>query len=410
MYPIDIKQEGTAGLADWLITEQITIYISAATIFRQFISTLTGQEEFSHLRVIRLANEQVRKSDVDLYKRFFTSRCIFANFLSGTETGNLCQFYIDKETEISGHAVPVGYAVDGMEIKILGDLGEELGFDRAGEIAVTSPNLALGYWRRPDLTRAAFLPDPAGGSERIYRTGDMGLMRPDGCLQHLGRKAFRVKVRGFRVELEEVEESLTQCPTVQEVAVDAREDESGNTQLIAYIVSAEERKPTVSELRRFLQAKLPEYMVPSAFVFLDSLPLTLLGKVDRRALPLPGRSRPELDTVFVRPRTEMETSLAEIWQQVLHVDKVGIHDNFFDLGGNSLRLAEVNQKVCELLKKEIALIEMFGHPTISSLAEHLTPQQKERDVLKQSHDRAKIRRALRERRKLSARNRENQGG
>jgi acyl carrier protein len=209
--------------------------------------------------------------------------------------------------------------------------------------------------------------------------------------------------------LEEVEESLTQCPTVQEVAVDAREDESGNTQLIAYIVSAEERKPTVSELRRFLHAKLPEYMVPSAFVFLDSLPLTLLGKVDRRALPLPGRSRPELDTVFVRPRTEMETLLAEIWQQVLHVDKVGINDNFFDLGGNSLRLGEVNQKVCGLLRKEIALIELFGYPTISSLAKHLTAQQNERDVLKQSHDRAKIRKALRDRRK-PARNRESRDG
>jgi non-ribosomal peptide synthetase component F len=225
----------------------------------------------------------------------------------------------------------------------------------------------------------------------------MGLMTPDGCLQHLGRKAFRVKIRGFRVELEEVEASLAQDPTVKEAAVDAREDEAGNTQLIAYIVCAEERKPTVSALRRFLGATLPEYMVPSVFVFLNSLPLTPLGKVDRRSLPPPGRDRPELDTVFVGPGTEVEASLAEIWQQVLHVDSVGIHDNFFDLGGNSVRLAEVNRKASELLRTEISLIEMFRHPTISSLAQLLTPtvQQKEQDVLEQSYDRAKIRRALR---------------
>jgi non-ribosomal peptide synthetase component F len=397
LYPIDIKREGIAGLADRIITERITIYLSAATIFRQFVHSLSGQEEFPDLRMIRLANEQVRKSDIELYKRHFAPNCIFANFLSGTETGNLCQFYIDKETEISGSFVPVGYSVDDMEIKVLNDSGEEVGFDHVGEIAVTSPYLALGYWRRPDLTQEGFLADPAGGSKKTYRTGDMGLMTPDGCLQHLGRKAFRVKIRGFRVELEEVEASLAQDPTVKEAAVDAREDEAGNTQLIAYIVCAEERKPTVSALRRFLGATLPEYMVPSVFVFLNSLPLTPLGKVDRRSLPPPGRDRPELDTVFVGPGTEVEASLAEIWQQVLHVDSVGIHDNFFDLGGNSVRLAEVNRKASELLRTEISLIEMFRYPTISSLAQLLTPtvQQKEQDVLEQSYDRAKIRRALR---------------
>jgi amino acid adenylation domain-containing protein len=194
VFPFNVKEQGLTRLAGWLIQEEITIYHSVATSFRHFIGTLTGEETFPKLRLIRLGSETIYKQDVELYRRHFPQDCILYVGMSTTETGSVCRYFVDKETEITDNVVPAGHAVEGMEILLLDDEGQTVGLNQVGEIAVRSRCLSPGYWRRPDLTRAKFLPDPEGGDKRIYLTGDLGRMRPDGCLEHLGRKDFQVKI------------------------------------------------------------------------------------------------------------------------------------------------------------------------------------------------------------------------
>ena len=279
----------------------------------------------------------------------------------------MLRYCVDKDTEISDAMVPVGYPLGDVEILLLDDEGEAVGFDQVGEIAIKSRYTSPGYWRRPDLTRAAFITDPQDEGERIYRTGDLGYMQPDGCLVVTGRNDFRVKIRGFRIEVAEIELALRGLTKVKEAAVVAHEDQRGEKQLVAYVVPEPEQAPTTSELRDFLKDKLPDYMVPSAFVVLDALPLTPNGKLDRLALPAPSLARPELDTNFVAPRNALEEQLVEIWEEVLGVERVGIHDDFFELGGHSLRATRVVSRVREVFQVELPLLSLFEEPTIAGL-------------------------------------------
>ncbi len=195
LFPFYVKEEGIAQLADWLIDEEITVFIGGS-IFRHLANTLTGRETFPKLRMLYLGGEATAMRDIELYKKYFSPDCLLVNSLGATEMKNFRKFFIDKDTAITGSIVPVGYAVEDNEVLLLDEAGQAVGFDRIGEIAIKSRYMAPAYWRRPDLTEAAFLPDPEGGSARIYRTGDLGPTRPDGRPLHLGRKDFQVKIRG----------------------------------------------------------------------------------------------------------------------------------------------------------------------------------------------------------------------
>ena len=313
LLPFDLKGEGVNQLGNWLAQEEISIYHSLPTAFCHAVQALTGGEQFPNLRVIHLSGAPVSNGDVELYKNHFSPECIFVHRMGATEAGNLRWYFIDKATPIDGTRVPVGYPVDHKEILLLDESGEDVGHNCIGEIAVKSRYLSLGYWRKPQLTQAKFLPDPEGGDKRIYRTGDLGRMAPDGCLFHLGRKDFQVKVRGYRVEVNEIEMALLEHAAIKEAAVVGREIQSGDRRLVAYFVPTREPAATVTELRNFLKDRLPDYMIPSAFVMLPALPLTPNGKVDRLALPAPQDTRPELDTPFAAPRTPIEEELAGIW-------------------------------------------------------------------------------------------------
>ena len=371
LFPYNIKEEGLIGLADLLIEEEITVYHSVPTVFRQFANSLTGKEEFPGLRLIRLGGEPVYAEEVRLYKKYFPSDSIFVNSYGASEAASVLRYCVDKDTEISGAAVPVGYPLGDVEILLLDDEGAAVGFDHVGEIAIKSRYTSPGYWRRPDLTRAAFITDPHDEGERIYRTGDLGYMQPDGCLVVTGRNDFRVKIRGFRIEVAEIELALRGLTKVKEAAVVAHEDQRGEKQLVAYVVPQPERVPTISELRDTLKDKLPDYMVPAAFVVLDALPLTPNGKLDRLALPAPSLARPELDTNFVAPRNALEEQLVEIWVEVLDVTRVGVHDDFFELGGHSLRATQLVSRVREVFRVELPLLSLFEEPTIAGLAERI---------------------------------------
>jgi acyl carrier protein len=200
-------------------------------------------------------------------------------------------------------------------------------------------------------------------------------MAADGCLFHVGREDFRVKVRGYSVEVSEIEMALLEHAAVKEAAVVGRETQSDDRQLVAYFVPSEKPAATVTQLRNFLKARLPDYMIPSAFVLLGALPLTPNGKIDRRALPDPGQSRPELDTPYVAGTTPLEEQLAKIWAEVLSLNRVGIHDNFFDLGGHSLAATRVVSKVLKTFQIELPLQSLFESPTVAEMTIMITNHQ-----------------------------------
>lgn len=370
LLPFDIRAHGTAALAAWLRRENVTIYHSVASVFRHFLTTISPTEEFPAVRVVKLGGEAIYRQDINLYKRHFSDNCIVRVGLASTETNAYSWYFLDKTSKVDQPVVPVGYILPEQEVLIWDEDRQPVGPHEVGEIVVRSRYLAPGYWRNPELTAAKFLPDPAGGDKRIYLTGDLGRMRPDGMLEHLGRKDQMVKVRGYRVELAAIEGALLELPGVCEAAVIAVDDAARNQRLVAYLVP-HGAHITIGWLRNGLQSVLPDYMIPTHFVMLDELPLLPSGKVDRKALPEPKGERPTLGTPLIAPRTPIETQLAAIWQEILHVDRVGIRDDFFALGGHSLTLMNLLSQTKTHLGQEIAVPIFLQEPTIEKVAAQL---------------------------------------
>jgi hypothetical protein len=237
-----------------------------------------------------------------------------------------------------------------------------------GELYIGGVGLARGYLGRPELTAARFVPSPFGADSgaSLYRTGDRGRYLPDGNIEYLGRLDHQVKLRGFRIELGEIEAALSEHPGLREAAVVLREDSPGERRLVAYVVPHSGGTPTVDSLRRFVQNKLPEYMVPSAFVLLPSLPLTSSGKVDRKNFPAPGTARPDGD--YVAPRDRTERQLVQIWEEILGTHPVGVTDNFFDVGGHSLLAGRLLARLRERFRVDVSLGAFFAAPTVTGLA------------------------------------------
>jgi hypothetical protein len=223
----------------------------------------------------------------------------------------------------------------------------------------------------------------------MYRTGDLARYRRDGTIECLGRVDHQVKVRGFRIELGEIEAALEAYPGTKQVVVVVREDAKDDRRLIAYWSGKVAARSTTSDFRRFLEGRSPAYMIPSAFVYLDAFPLTPNGKVDRHRLPVPNSDRPMVESDYIAPGNETERTIADIWQQVLKVTKVGTHDNFFDLGGNSLLIVQVHARLRTALGRDIPLIEFFQKPTVSSLAALLSDNSDEGDTFERIKARAK---------------------
>ena len=263
----------------------------------------------------------------------------------------------------------IGRPLANSQVRLLGPEMWLLPASVAGELHVGGVGLARGYVGRPDLTAERFVPDPFAEEpgKRLYRTGDLARYRQDGALEFLGRRDRQVKVRGFRIELGEIEAVLAQHPAVREAAVGVRRDDT-DAWLAAYVVHKPEGRLSIGELHRFVQEKLPEYMVPSAFLPLESLPLTTSGKVDHAALLALSPARPAIDLPTIAPRSPIEEVLASIWAQILQVDEVGIHDNFFELGGHSLRAVQVISRVSDTFQVELPLRSLFEPPTVAGLA------------------------------------------
>ncbi|MBE9001845.1 amino acid adenylation domain-containing protein [Nostoc sp. LEGE 12447] len=281
--------------------------------------------------------------------------------------------------------VPIGRPISNIQIYILDKQFQPVPIGISGELYIGGVGLARGYWNRPELTNEKFISSPFDSKKYLYKTGDLARYRADGTIEFLGRIDHQVKLRGFRIELGEIETVIAQHSNVRETVVIANEN-----RLSAYVVPT--ATFSVNELRLFLKEKLPEYMLPSAFIVLEVLPLTPNGKVDRRALPAPDNLRPELANRYQAPQSEVEKSIARVWKQVLQIEKVGVYDNFFDLGGHSLLVVQVNNKLREILHRDLSVVEIFQNPTIKSLAKHLDKKTNDVSALQSMRGRTQKRR------------------
>jgi amino acid adenylation domain-containing protein len=267
--------------------------------------------------------------------------------------------------------VPIGYPIANIQIYILDNYLQPVPVGIPGELHIGGVGLARGYLNRQELTNEKFISNPFEAAKRLYKTGDLARYLPDGSIEYLGRIDYQVKIRGFRIELGEIEAAINQHPSISASAVIVREDRTENKSLVAYITLHPEQIVTISELRHFLESKLPNYMVPTAIVVLEALPLTPNGKVDRRALPAPDLTQLIPESNFVAPYTPVEEMLAGVWAQVLGLEKVGVNDNFFELGGHSLLATRVISQIRQVFEVEIPLRSLFELPTVNELAKEI---------------------------------------
>lgn len=396
LYPWDVKRFGFTGLADWLISQEITSFQWIPTPFRHFVDslavdsllgdTLSGypldkNELFSHLRLVVMASEPLTIQEVERFRHHFPATCLLVNQMGTSESYNYRLFFLDQITiqkenhPFEGHTVPAGYPVSSKrEVLILNEAGKPVETGETGEIAIRSPYMSLGYWRRPELNQAKFRQIDNDLNTPIYLTGDLGYLQPDGCLIHLGRRDFQVKIRGYRVEVGEIERRLCEFSDISDAVVHMLQNQSGEQELIAYIVPTAKGVFQSDVWRTHLAQQLPDYMIPADFVELTTLPTTDTGKLDRNALPLPPNTGTKFDRpasslpLAHQPQTETERRVAQIWQETLQVEPIGLHDNFFALGGHSLKQAQMLQQVQNSFGRSLPFAQFIQSPTIAALA------------------------------------------
>lgn len=333
----------------------------------------------------------------DLQERFFKriDNAELHNLYGPTEAAvDVTYWECNRDDDLN--TVPIGYPVANTQIYIVDTKMRPVPIGVPGELHIGGIQVARGYINRPELTKERFIPDPFSQDPegQLYKTGDLCRYFPSGAIEYLGRMDFQVKIRGLRIELGEIESIISQHENIREAVVTALKDDSGSPRLVGYIVPSQGEAPSIETLRTFLEKKLPDYMVPELFVTLDAFPLTSSGKTDRKALPKPDTSRPELEQNFVPPSTETERKLADIWCGILNIDKVGIYDKFFSLGGNSLRIIQTVARIQQELNFEVPAAKMLQYPTISQLAKFIEGGKTgDQDSYSKLKNRAKLRKA-----------------
>lgn len=365
--PFDIRRDGVQRLTRWMSERRLTVWMSSATLLRSLMRTLTGTQQFPHLRIVRISGERVLPADVAAAHRHFPAASVFVSYAT-TETGGISIHAAERGAAYDNGVVSVGKVLDGITVRILGDDGRELAAGEEGEIAVESADISEHYWHEDDSAASAFAAVPGHPGRRLYRTGDLGRWRTDGQLEHLGRRDLRVKIRGFRIEIEEVETVLAQQADVVRAAVAARPGSDGNPRLVGYVQLVPESDITVETLRAQLGLRLPEYMIPSAFVILDELPIGATGKIARQQLPDPPAERPSLGAEYLPPRNALEETIAAVWREILGLERVGMNDAFLSLGGDSLKATLVASRLAARLRVDVPVTLLFEHATIAELS------------------------------------------
>ncbi len=358
LYGYDIRRDGVPPLADWLDRERITVFHAVPTVFREVFASLAPGRKFAHLRAIDLGGEALFDSDVELFRRHTVDGCIFVNHLAATEAHVIAQHVVKHcDPRPSTGILPAGRSPQGLRVLIQRDDGSAADTNEVGAIVVSSPHVSPGYWRRAELNATAFSVDPVAPGWRRYFTGDLGRIDAEGNLHFLGRRDSRVKIRGHTVELTEVEAALSACPGVTKAAVLALsgERQSAPDRLVAYLAVSPGAERNSVLVRRRLAQQLPSYMLPSAFLFGDAVPLTASGKIDRKALAaMELRTETSQTRGFEPPADDLERAIAGIFEQMLKHAPIGRGDDFFLLGGDSLSVVELQTRLRDTFGVDLA--------------------------------------------------------
>ncbi len=361
-----LAQQGVTGLRDWLTDNRVTMLHLHTTVLRQLLDTLPAGYRFDHLRYVRPSG-RTPVADIRRLQAHLHPDAVIVHSLTSSETCPITRLVIQPETELTGEITPVGFPINTAQITLLGEDGRPVQPGEVGEIVVCSRYLARGYWRQPELTAQRFQTDPDDPSVRIYRMGDLARWRPDGMLEWLGRNDRRVKIRGYTVDLDAAERTISRLPQVREATVTTL-NTLHDTKLVAYLcLSDAAGAVTTSALRAALARELPGYMLPARVVVLDELPRQNNGKVNYDELPAPGRARPDLAAPFAAPRNETEQQIADIWADLLELDEVGVQDDFFELGGDSIAAMSMLFKVEQGIGCTISR-NFLRNPTIANIA------------------------------------------
>ncbi|MFF1912960.1 amino acid adenylation domain-containing protein [Streptomyces sp. NPDC058239] len=364
---VDVRRHGPAHLAQALADRGATVFHSTPTVYRYLVDAFGGRR-LDTVRAVVLGGETVTRHDALRCRAHFAPDCVFVNGYGATEASFAVQDHLPPDAALEHDVLPIGYPLAGYAVSLLGPGGDPSAVE--GEIVIHSPYVAPGYWQAPELTADRFGRDGGtGGGMSSYRTGDLGRRLPDGRLAYLGRLDRQVKIRGIRVELGEVEYHLAALPGVLRAVAVARPDDTGRTELLGHVQPVAGTRLDPAELRRRLSAQVPEHLVPRLLTVLDALPLTSTGKVDTRALPAPRAPLPVGEGP--EPRTVTEEVIARAWCTALKAPAVVTDANFFDLGGNSLLLADVQRLLRDSLGIPVPLLDMYRHPTVAALARHL---------------------------------------
>lgn len=360
LYPVDVRAQGVAALAGRIRAERMTMFHSVPAIFERLVAT---GDTFPSLRVIRLEGDQSFSRHIKLFQENFAPPCVLVNGLGATETGLTRQYFVEPADPVEPGVVPIGFAVPDMETLVLGPDGVPVPAGEAGEIAIRSRYLACGYWRQPDLTAQTFVPCPDDPAMRIYRGGDLGRMDARGCLSHLGRMDFRVKLRGEWVDLDAIQAAIEARFDVADAVVTGigGEDEA----IAAYIVPGESSALDAAAVRQALATEFPRHMVPRHVVLLDALPLDANGKIARKELPIPD---PSTSAPVAPPSGALETALARCWCAVLGRAAIGRDEDFFDLGGDSLLAIDLFLSIERTLGRRLPRSVLLEAGTIAEMA------------------------------------------
>lgn len=378
----DEERTNPLALLKLIKKQGVTVLDTVAAFWENLNHTIDSLNENSRqsllanrLRLILSSGGKLPTRIPENWRKRFPQRIQLVNMYGQTETsGNIVIYDIPDTFPDNLDVVPLGQSIKGIQIHILDERLNMVPPGIAGEICIGGSSISTGYLHQPSLTAQKFVPDPFNPipGARLYRSGDLGRRLPDGTIKFIGRKDFQVKIRGFRIEPEEIEAALLKINGVMEAVVMGQDDIGGEKQLVAYVAfDSPEAAFSVSAMRTVLKKKLPEYMVPSVFMILDSLPLTANGKVDRSALPEPDRLRPDVEDVFIPARTQTEELVADIWRAMLGIKRIGIQDNFFELGGHSLLATRVISRIREVFSLELSLRSFFEAPTVSGIVEHI---------------------------------------
>ena len=361
----------TRQLIQWIDAQRINLIHCVPSIFRAIINAGPQGNHFSSLKYVLMAGEPILPADVRRWFEIFGDRIQLINMYGQTETTMAKFFYFIKQGDQDRRFISVGRPMEGARALVVDETGNPCTPGEIGEIYVRTPYRSLGYYRQPQLSAEVFIQNPFSDdpNDIVYKSGDLGRPLEDGNFEFLGRKDCQIKIRGVRVEPVEVENLLRSHAAVSEVSVIDRDDAYGNKYLCAYVVPS--TGADIRPLKDFLRCRVPDYLVPSAFVSLQAMPLTPHGKVDRAALPVPDYDSFELKHEFTPPSTPAEGMLAEIWTDLLGLKQVGVHDDFFDLGGHSLLIPQLISRINQTFEVEMSLMTFFEKTTISELAQDL---------------------------------------